>query len=241
MTTLVVDPGALDSLRVEVEGAAYRHLFRARRLAVGERVRLVDGLGNAVWSRVLRVGRRVGVLEVGERAPSNESPLELDLAVAAPRPERAAWLVEKATEVGATAIRFFNCERAPRTYGSSAMSRFRRVAVSAVQQSHRARLPELGGVLAWGQVLELAQQRGATIFLDPGEPLGTPRPAATTLLLLVGPEGGWSEGERHQLQEAGGVALALGPRILRSETAAIVGAALLLSPLGDGTHGRILR
>ncbi len=100
MITVLLRPEDLTGDHVELEGAIYRHLFRARRLPAGVRVRVVDGLGRACWAEVTRVERRRAVISLADPAPDNEPAYHLHLRVAALRSERASWLVEKATEIG---------------------------------------------------------------------------------------------------------------------------------------------
>jgi 16S rRNA (uracil1498-N3)-methyltransferase len=287
--TLLIDPGRFSGAgELPVEGDAYRHLFRARRLAVGDRLRLVDGAGRARWGEVLRVGRAAAAVALREPAPANEPHRHVELFVPTLRPERAAWLVEKATELGATAVHFLNTERAPRDFGDGTLARLRRVAAAAVEQCHRSLCPAITGpqplAVALGSgALRSAAPHGATAgpappdsttvppgvgagfarrwLLDPGAPPGLPAPppgqkpvaplapvpeagARTSVSptlepappgeasiadgLLVGPEGGWAPGEVAALSAAGWRRVALGPRILRIETAAIAGLALLL-------------
>ncbi len=135
--------------RVEIEGNAYRHLFRARRLETGSRLRAVDGKGRARWAEVVRVERRLATLSLGAPAPANEPEYRLHLWVAALRAERASWLVEKATEIGVYSIRFVTTERTPRKYAAASLERLRRVARAAVEQCHRSRVPEISGVEPW--------------------------------------------------------------------------------------------
>jgi 16S rRNA (uracil1498-N3)-methyltransferase len=228
--TLLVEPAQLDGEALRVEGERYRHLFRARRLAAGERLRVVDGAGRARWAEVARVERTAAALGLDGPAPSNEPLLHLELFVAVFRPERAAWLVEKATEVGVAAIRFLHTDRAPRTFGPGTLERLRRVAAAAVEQCGRALLPEVSGVHEWSELSRLAASCERRWFLDIQAAGGTevatasptsPCPAA----LLAGPEGGWTEAERETAQALGFTPLGLGPRTLRVETAALVAAA----------------
>jgi 16S rRNA (uracil1498-N3)-methyltransferase len=222
-----------------VEGDAYRHLFRSRRMAVGERLRVVDGAGRARWGEVVRVGRNSALVALGEPAAANEPRLRLELLVATPRPERAAWLVEKATELGISAVRFLNTERGPRSLGEGAAARLRRVAGAAVEQCHRARCPEITGPHPFAELARLAAA-GRRWMLDPAAPvsgfdLSVSRQSPSSSLpsvesLLVGPEGGWSPAEAEALAAAGWQRVSLGPRVLRIETAALAGAALLLLP-----------
>jgi 16S rRNA (uracil1498-N3)-methyltransferase len=222
-----------------VEGDAYRHLFRARRLAAGERLRVVDGAGRARWGKVVRVGRNSAMVTLGELAAANEPRLRLELLVATLRPERAAWLVEKATELGISAVRFLNTERGPRSFGEGTAARLRRVAGAAVEQCHRSRCPEVTGPHPFAELARLAAAAGRRWLLDPAapesgfdlpasQPSQLPPSSPSAESLLVGPEGGWSPAEAQDLAAAGWQRVSLGPRTLRIETAALAGAALLL-------------
>ncbi|MFP3941067.1 MAG: RsmE family RNA methyltransferase [Thermoanaerobaculia bacterium] len=257
VTTLVVPPGALDGPEHRVEGAAYRHLFRARRLAVGERLRVVDGAGGARWAEVAAVDRRRGRLRILDPAPSNEPSYRLELLVATPKKDRASWLVEKATEVGAAAVRWLRSERSPRTLAAGTRERLLRVAAAAVEQCGRSRVPEVTGVHGWNELPGLLEGLEDRWFLHteagegaPGEHAQrsiaetvdqatgrAPSPTATaggwsrrgaSGAILIGPEGGWTFEEARELQRLDCRPVWLGERILRVETAAVVAAAAVL-------------
>ena len=236
MITLLVDPRQLvgpDRTELVIEGDSYRHLFRARRLRAGDRLRVVDGEGRARWAAIERVGRNAAMVLLAEPAPANEPRLSLELMVATLRSEPAAWLVEKATELGCAAVRFLNTERAPRSFGEGTVTRLRRVAAAAVEQCHRARCPEVTGPHPFSEIARLAAGAADRWLLDPAAPEPFPRPPSGDPdpgmeALLVGPEGGWSPAELETLQAAAWRPLSLGPRILRIETAALSAAALRL-------------
>lgn len=228
MITLLLDPETFGGEEARIEGDSYRHLFRARRLAAGQRLRVVDGRGEARWAEVAAVGRAAGRLRLGEPAPSHEPALRLEILSAALRRERASWLVEKATELGVAAVRFLTTARTPREFGEGTFERFRRVAAAALEQCHRARLPEITGMHPWGKLPELLGPLEDRRFLDPAGSLSQPGEAAAPVGLLVGPEGGWTGEERDALLALGCRPQGLGPRVLRVETAAVAGAALLL-------------
>lgn len=229
--TLLTDPDLFDGADLKVEGEPYKHLFRARRLAVGDRLRVVDGTGRARWAEVARVDRAAASLTLGEPAPVNEPSFRLHLLIPTIRPERASWMVEKATEIGVHAIHFLHTERAPRHFGEGTLDRLRRVAAAALEQCHGARLPEITGPHDWRELAALTRDAGARWVLDtetdPGDGGGWGG-AEGSGALLIGPEGGWTSGERDGLRAAGWRALGLGPRVLRAETAAVVGAAAVL-------------
>lgn len=231
LITHCITPEALDGERVEVEGEAYRHLFRARRLARGARLRLVDGRGRARWAVVETIDRRTAWLRLGDTAEPREPRYTLDLWVAALRPERAAWLVEKATELGVASVHFFRSERTPRNYGAGNLERWRRMASAAVEQCHRSRCPEISGVEPWDALVDAvawhAGRDGHDLLLldTDGAPATEPPTAGRAGLVVVGPEGGLEESERVALRGLGCTPLSLGERVLRVETAALVATA----------------
>jgi 16S rRNA (uracil1498-N3)-methyltransferase len=227
--TLLLPPAEFQAAEARVAGAAYRHLFRARRLAVGERLRVVDGAGAARWAEVARVTADAALLRLGEPAPARDPSRRVAILVGCPRPERAAWLVEKASELGVAAVRFLACERSARTFGTAGLERLRRVAAAALEQSHGARLPELTGVHPWSELPALLAPIPERVLLDPEAAAWPAPPVAPAVALLVGPEGGWTDAERAALHALGCRPASLGPRALRVETAAIAAAALVLA------------
>lgn len=236
-TTLVVAAEALGGDEHRIEGDAFHHLVRVKRLEVGARLRLVDGAGRARSAELTAVGKRDALARLGAAVPANEAALEVELLVGPPKPERAAWLVEKATEVGVVAIRFVATERAARAFGAAQLERLHRVAIAAVEQCGRARVPQLASEASLGAAIErLARSAtpvlvldadGANPFAGAASPLGPPAPPRVAL--LVGPEGGWTDAERTLLAAAAAPSWSLGGRALRVETAAVVAAGLLLA------------
>ena len=242
-------PEGIAGAELRVEGEPYKHLFRARRLAVGDRLRVVDGQGAARWAEVARIDRSAAALTLGEPAPANEPARRLDLLVPTFRPERASWMVEKVTELGVRSIRFLHTERAPRHFGTGTLDRLRRVAAAALEQCHGARLPEITGPHEWREVAGLTEGAEARWVLDPEAAVGwasdgwdgsdrsdglsdrsvrSVGSVRATSALLIGPEGGWSPREQAELRAARWLPVGLGPRVLRVETAAVVGAAAVL-------------
>lgn len=230
MITLLVTAAEFEEQKLRVAGESYRHLFRARRAVVGDALRLVDGAGRARFGSIAAVERSAGHILLGEPAPANEPPLYLELFCPLPKPERTAWLVEKVTEVGVSSVRFLRSERAPRELTAGGLARLGRVAAAAVEQCHRARVPELSGPHDWSELEGLLSVFDQRFVLDPRAAGSSPAASgAARVALVVGPEGGWSEAELASLERAGCRPLRLGARVLRIETAAVVGAGLLLA------------
>ena len=237
--TCLIRPEDLDGEEVRITGDSYRHLFRARRLAGGARLRLTDGGGRARWGEVAAIGSRSAQILLGEAAPRHEAGRIVKLLVAVPRLQRASWLVEKATELGAAEIRFLRTERTSHPLSEGKLKRLRRVAAAALEQCHGSTLPRVTGPHELSEAPALLEGCGSRRYLDlPGAGIATgdgPRASATAL--LVGPEGGWSEAERTALEGWLCGAWSLGERVLRIETAAVVALGLLLHAAASGDAG----
>ena len=146
--------------------------------------------------------------------------------------------MEKATELGVASIRFFGCERSPRSYGERTLARLRRMAVGALEQSHRSRLPLVEGVFPAEAALEWVGNAERAILLQPGADAPLAGLQAGHALAVVGPEGGLSAAEVEAMLAAGAVPASLVESILRVETAALAAAAWLLL---DGRAARPAR
>jgi 16S rRNA (uracil1498-N3)-methyltransferase len=171
--------------------------------------------------------------------PTADAPLSpsLTLATALPKGERAEWLVEQASQLGAAALQFLECERAvvkPRE-GGHKMEKWKRLAVESAKQCGRTHLLAIHEALELGRLRSQAQA-SRVLWLDPG-PGGTSVQTALAdwpgaVLGLVGPEGGWSPAERRMLQDAvdaGWVRrVRLTQTVLRIETACAALAALVM-------------
>jgi len=225
--------------RLTLEGETAAHLGRVLRVRPGEPVVLFDGSGPEFASEVRSSTRRTVELAVGAcREVDRESALELVLLQGVCRNERMDWVVRKATELGVTAVRPVLTERSvvkldpARVPGR--IEHWRAIAISACEQSGRNVLPDIFPPLP--VTAALAAHRGAAgVLLDPEADGGAEKLPAPKgpLCLLVGPEGGLDERERAAARAAGYRGIRLGPRILRTETAALTGVTLLQARFGD--------
>jgi len=223
-----------------LQGNALRHATQVLRLREGADVVLFDGSGrefSGVLGQIRRDGAEVNVLSVV--TVDRETPLHWELVQGISRGERMDYTLQKSVELGVAAVHPVMTKRSVvKLDGDRAgkrLAHWRGVLVSACEQSGRVRLPELHAVSSLQEFLQPPRD-GLLIFLDP---LGThtiadlPEHPPSRVSLLAGPEGGFEEAERERILAAGAVGLRLGPRILRTETAAVVAAALLLGRWGD--------
>jgi 16S rRNA (uracil1498-N3)-methyltransferase len=204
--------------------AAARHA-QVLRLQPGLPLVLFDGRGGEWTATVRRIGRRDVDVDVDAHDPvERELPIAVTLAVGMPANERMDALVEKATELGAAAIQPLLAERCVlRLAGERAAKRrehWQAVAVAAAEQCGRTRLPRIEPVREPAAWLATVDRQSTRWLLDAAG--ATPPPLqlpAGPLVVLSGPEGGLSAAERDTARAAGFVAVGLGPRVLRADTA----------------------
>ncbi len=227
----------------ELPEAAAAHLVRVLRLGPGDALVLFNGDGHDYPSRLLEAGKRGARAQVLDRiAPAKESPLRLTLAQGIARGEKMDWILQKATELGVSAIAPVQTERTEvkldAERADKRLQHWAGVIAAACEQSGRARLPTLAAPASLAHWAAGAGE-DLKLVLDPeGELTLRELPAADSACLVVGPEGGLSPRDLALLKAAGFRGLRLGPRVLRTETAGIAGVALLQAALGDLAGGR---
>ncbi len=215
----------------EIAGEEARHLTQVLRVEPGQMYEISDN--QSVYLAEIESARKSLVeFRVLERLADPISQIPVVLLVALFKFDRLELLLEKATELGVTSVRFVRAERSDKGLEKAAekrIERWRRIAMEASQQSRRLRIPDLYEPVRFNEaILTPATSR---LFLDEdrtGIPVieAVPR-TAESVALLVGPEGGWPEHERTAARNAGWTSVSLGEHILRAETAAIAGLAVV--------------
>jgi len=235
-----VDAALAVGALVELEGAAAGHLRRVLRLEAGDAVTLFNGDGADYPSRISGFGRGTVKIEVTGRAAARaESPLALTLVQGMARGERMDFVVQKATELGVAAIAPVATARSVvRLDGESRnrkLEHWRGIAIAACEQSGRARIPAIDGTVPLLERIAGTRPAGARLLLAPHADVGLADAARgeRAIEILVGPEGGLEDAETRAALAAGFRACRLGPRVLRSETAAIAAIAVLQAVAGD--------
>lgn len=225
---------------LELPQEVAHHATRALRLRSGDTITLFDGGGGEYRARLLDGGRRVTAQIEAFDPVDRESPLAVTLVQALPSGDKMDWIVEKAVELGAGAIVPVIAERSVvRLAGERAEKRaahLRAVARSACEQCGRNVVPEVGEIASLTDFLARAGLAGTLrLVLSPGggNKIASLKPPAQGVVLLVGPEGGWSDSELAAIRACGWNALTLGPRVLRTETAGLAALAALQACGGD--------
>ena len=230
-TRLVVDRNLLRVGEVVVPAEVARHA-RVARVASGEPIELLDLAGGVGVGRLVAWdGKACRVMVDAVEQGRGEPPVPLVLGLAVLHTQAFDWAVEKATELGATAIIPVLCERVQGGKLERRVERWQRLASAAVAQCGRSRAPRVADPLPLASLLDRAQ--GVRVVADPVLPAPElPGPDKDGVTVLVGPEGGFTEAELASLRAAGFVGLRLGPRILRAETAAVAALAVVQARLG---------
>jgi len=218
-----------------LRGEDARHLTRVLRAEAGQRYEISDN--QSAWlAEIVEARGDRAVFRVVEPVESAEPALRVTLYAALVKFDRFEWAIEKATELGVERIVPVEAARTEKGLFEAARKRaerWQRIARETSQQARRVRTPEIVPAVRFAAALEAAA--GWRYFADEAGalPLAAALPAGrearATAALLVGPEGGWTAPEREAALAAGWQAVSLGPYILRAETAAAAGVAILVN------------
>lgn len=217
------------------------HLTHVLRLGPGVDVSVFDGAGREWAGRVASVGKRAVTIELGDPVtPAAEPPVRVTLGMALVKSDQMDAVIRDATALGVTAIAPLTSAHVTvpaRAWKSeAARDRWQRVAVAAAKQSRRAVVPGIAAVASFEAAIAAAADIAVLMCVEPARAVapskgGQSRPPASALV-LVGPEGGWSEGEVALAASRGAQMIALGPRTLRAELAPIVALSALWTRWG---------
>ena len=210
---------------VTLDGEEAHHILTSRRRAVGDAIWIFDGRGTVARATILAKERRARTLrvQVQEREFVPRVRPHVELACALPKGERQAVLLDMATQLGITDFRPLLCERSIARPGPQAARRWHRICIEACKQSRRPHVPAVHAALTPAQTVASANSDCAIWVADQkGTPLhARPSPRTKHLLLIVGPEGGFTDAEITSVADSGAQIVSLGAGILRVETAAI--------------------
>jgi 16S rRNA (uracil1498-N3)-methyltransferase len=222
-------PTSFSASAVTLDGEEFLHLTRVMRARPGDAIIVTDGIGHAYQATVSAVSSRSATCTTHGIA-FEEPPVLPQITVAVgmlKNPARYDFMIEKLCELGVHAVIPLVTSRTITRHDKS--TRWERIAVAAMKQSERARLTRIMAAMTFSAVL--AHASSATLALIPHEKAATPlihdalrTPDQRSILLCIGPEGGFSDEEIASAVAAGVLPVSLGPHRLRTETAAIMAA-----------------
>lgn len=232
-----IDPSQVSGDSITITGDDLRHIRTVLRKKPGDLLTVLDGKGGEYSVSITAIGRdEIDAAIVGRIRRGVTGPRVI-LGQGLPKADKMDLIVQKATELGVASIVPLMTERTIVKLKDEGkrVARWRKIAREAAMQSRRADIPAMESICSFGDFLQTPRAEPGTLLLMPWEEGTQPvkdtlkaHPAAQTIVVLIGPEGGFSPGEASLAKENGFRAVSLGPTILRTETAAIA----VLSMLG---------
>ena len=225
--------------RAYIAGADALHIAKALRMRPGEALTLCDGNGTDFEGVLETVTDRQVTVRITVSRPSQAEPtLAVTLYQGLPKGDKMDWIVQKAVELGVTAVVPVATRRSVARLEGKAdkkQERWQRIAAEAAGQCGRGILPAVERPLSWNQALSRLSGEPALVFYEGG---GRPlrelvTPSTRRLSVFVGPEGGFDPEEIDAFRRQGGGVATLGPRILRCETAPLAALTLLMHLSGN--------
>jgi 16S rRNA (uracil1498-N3)-methyltransferase len=239
-----IEPAALLNPTVTIDGSEVRHIKKVLRLKPGDPIRLFDGQGFEYEAIIRRFAADRVELNIIRKFPgAKESPVQIAVAQALLKEKKMDRLLRHLCELGLTQWIPFICERSIPKPGEkrtpARMERWSKIIKESAKQCRRARLPEINRTLTFEEVLNYGRCCDLMVVFYENESdslnsiiLGTAR-QPQKILMIMGPEGGFSDQEITKARAAGCLVAGLGPRILRAETATIAAITLVQYLFGD--------
>ncbi len=226
-----------DGQLVELTGDMAHQIGAVLRLRAGDSITLLDGEGGEYVATIAQVERgRVRVKLGTHHAAKGEPSTQISLYQSLLKGEKWDYLLQKCTEVGVSRFVPVVSERCV-VRGLARQERYQRIVQEAAEQARRGRVPRVEPSLEFAAACQqAAAEHELCLLLWEGEPsvdMAAALRPVTSLALLVGPEGGYSEAEVTLAHQCGIISITLGPRILRAETAGLVAATIALYSFGD--------
>lgn len=240
MTRFFVTPDRIEGGRIHFDARDSHHIAVVLKMRAGEQVTALDDTGTAHVAVLDAVGKsRCEARIVQTARPATEPSIPITVAQAIPKTlDKLEWVLQHGVEAGVSRFVLFESTRARSDAARLArkIERWREIVKTAAEQSGRVRLPVVTGVLGFGEMLTntagcelrlLAYESERGTGLRDVLAGKSPR----SVMIVIGPEGGFTDTEVAQARDAGLVSVGLGPRILRTETAALIAVAQIVYAL----------
>ncbi|MEJ8548032.1 16S rRNA (uracil(1498)-N(3))-methyltransferase [Brevibacillus borstelensis] len=230
MQRYFVEPHLFSEQEVTITGDDVHHIVHVMRAKSGEKIVVSDGAGRSAIARIDSLsGKEVVATVVELLSEQRELPVQITIGQGLPKGEKMEWVLQKGTEMGAFAFFPFSSERTivklDAKKEANKLDRWRKIVKEAAEQSHRCVLPELLAPVSFRRIIQESSRYTRAVIAyekEGGTTLHQVLPAlrpGDSLLILIGPEGGFSPEEVAAAEAAGIRPVSLGPRILRTETA----------------------
>lgn len=251
MQRYFIDPKQFGDREVAIVGDDAHHIVRVLRSEIGDECIVSDGQEREALVRLTSLGKDRVTADIVELRPMTAEPaVEVWVAQSLPKGDKMELVIQKGTEIGASRFLPFVSDRTivqlePKKEGKK-VERWQKIAKEAAEQAHRNRVPVVESPLSWKELLKRVEATDASWICyekESGQELRSvikqalhtaPKSGGPhRLLLVIGPEGGFTEQEVAAAEAAGCKSISLGRRILRTETAAMVGLTCILYEAGE--------
>ena len=234
-----IDKELYDNQNVILEGDEFHHLANVMRARVGEKVCLFNGNGVFYFGEITQINKKNAEILINRSEKSQNEPLvNLTIYQALAKGDKLSLVMQKITEIGATELAIFDSDFCDVKANTTRVDRLETIAVSASKQCGRATITKQTGVYKFGEIVEKIKdydafyvayenEDGLTLAKD----LLQNKQQLNKVAVMVGAEGGFAEDEIDILKKSGAKIVSLGNRILRTETASIVCAGLVMQIL----------
>ena len=228
-----------DNQTVSIEGEEFHHLANVMRARVGDKVCLFNGNGIFYFGKITQINKKNAEIFIDRSEKSkNEPKINLTVYQALAKGDKLSLVMQKITEIGATELAIFDSDFCDVKSNTTRVDRLELVAISAAKQCGRASITNQTGVYKMNEIAEkindydafyvaYENEDGLTLSQD----LIKNKDSLKKIAVMIGAEGGFSENEIKLLKENGAKIVSLGNRILRTETASIVCAGLVMQIL----------
>jgi 16S rRNA (uracil1498-N3)-methyltransferase len=240
LTRVYCDGPLVTGAELRLPAAGAYHVARVLRMREGGTLNVFDGAGQEYQAEIARVEGDAVTVRLGTQASApTESPLKITLVQGVSRSERMDWTLQKATELGVAAIApVLTARSVVRLDDKQAQKKqghWRGIVIGACEQCGRARVPAVAAPITLREYLSTVRKDGMRLVLSPSAPgsLAGLASLPSKIELLIGPEGGLDDDELLLAQKAGFMPVRLGPRVLRTETAAVVALSVMQALWGD--------
>jgi 16S rRNA (uracil1498-N3)-methyltransferase len=234
-------PGAIDGRVARIGGSELHHLRDVMRLSLGDAVGIMAGDGAEFTGRIARFGTDYAEIEIDGAVERKTAGTTIVLATAIIKGPRMDFLVEKASELGASALWPLECARGVvHKPGNERLARWRRLAMAAAKQSLAPHQMEIRTPISVAEAArEVPKETLAMVCAQGAAPLAAVvrKACPRAMLIACGPEGDFDMAEREAMEAAGFLAVGLGPNRLRSETAALAALSLAIGALDEIERG----
>lgn len=244
MNRFFISASDIDGERVRLSPEQSHQICHVLRLKPSDTIVVLDGSGTEYGVTLTTVDRKETVGQVTSRRHARGEPtVELTLFQSLLAREKFEWVLQKGTEVGVAQFAPVLTERSllrTKTIEDNKLDRWQRILTEAAEQSHRGRVPQLEPIVPFDKAVLSLKDYDRCLIAAPSEGAATLHDALhgitrspASVAVMIGPEGGFAEDEVALACERGAVRVGLGPRILRTETAAMIACALVLYELGE--------